>query len=59
MKTGIEMPDMALYHSDDSHYDLLVEDDSRLAHLGLLAGSSPDYREKILKLMIGKKTKKG
>ena len=29
---------MALYHSYDAHYDLLVKDDSRLALLGLLAG---------------------
>jgi hypothetical protein len=31
-------PDMALYHSDNTHYDLLVKDDSRNALLGLLLG---------------------
>ena len=36
-KLGKLMPDMALYHSDQTHYDLLVKDDSRLALLGLLA----------------------
>ena len=37
-KFGKWTPDMALYHSDNTHYDLLVKDDSRLALLGLLAG---------------------
>ena len=37
-KFGKWAPDMALYHSDNTHYDLLVKDDSRLALLGLLAG---------------------
>ena len=32
------IPDMNLYHSFDSHYDLLVKDDSRVAVLGPLAG---------------------
>ena len=32
------VPDMNLYHSFDSHYDLLVKDDSRVAVLGPLAG---------------------
>ena len=36
------IPDMALYHSDESHFDLLVKEDSRLALLGLLAGAVPD-----------------
>ena len=31
---------MALYHSDNTHYDLLVKDDSRIALLGLLAVES-------------------
>ena len=35
---GNSVPDMALYHSEDTHYDLLVRDDSRLAKMGLLAG---------------------
>ena len=39
-KIGKLIPDMALYHNLDSHYDLLVKDDSRLAFLGLLAGAS-------------------
>ena len=30
------VPDMLLYHSDNNHYDLLVEDNSRLAVLGLI-----------------------
>ena len=29
------VPDMALYHASEVHYDLLVEDDSRLAKVGL------------------------
>ena len=40
-QAAIEMPEMALYHSDECHYDLLIKDDSRLAQLGLLAGSFP------------------
>ena len=52
------MPDMALYHSDDSHYDLLVEDDSRLAHLGLIAGSSPDNRKESLEINAWKKVER-
>ena len=39
---GKLIPDMALYHSSENHYDLLVKDDSRLALLGLLAGVSSD-----------------
>ena len=30
------VPDMFLYNSDNSHYNLLVEDQSRLAVLGLI-----------------------
>ena len=33
------LPDMDLYHSFESHYDLLVKDDSRIVNLGPLAGS--------------------
>ena len=29
------VPDMALYHASEVHYDLLVEDESRLAKVGL------------------------
>ena len=36
---GKWVPDMALYHSENSHFDLLVKDDSRLALLSLLAGT--------------------
>ena len=42
IKFGKWIPDMALYHSHEMHYDLLVKDDSRLALLGLLAGMSND-----------------
>ena len=35
-------PDMALYHSFDTHYDLLVKEDSRLAQMGLLGGAGGD-----------------
>ena len=38
-KFGKCIPDMAVYHKDETHFDLLVRDDSRLALLGLLAGS--------------------
>ena len=34
------LPDVALYHSYDNHYDLLVKRESRIALLGLLAGSA-------------------
>ena len=37
IRFGKWAPDMALYHSDNTHYDLLVKDDSRIALLGLLA----------------------
>ena len=36
-KFGKWVPDMALYNQDQTHYDLLVRDDSRIALLGLLA----------------------
>ena len=36
------VPDMFLYLSDDTHYDLLVKEDSRLAVLGPLAGVVDD-----------------
>ena len=39
IKFGKWVPDMALYHNEDSHFDLLVKDHSRLALLGLLAGT--------------------
>ena len=42
VKFGKWIPDMALYHSEESHYDLLVKDDSRLAPLGLLAGAQEE-----------------
>ena len=38
-KFGKCVPDIALYHRDETHFDLLVGDDSRLELLGLLAGS--------------------
>ena len=39
-RVGKLIPDMVLYHSQDTHYDLLVKEDSRLALLGLLAGAA-------------------
>ena len=39
IKFGKWLPNMALYHCEDNHFDLLVKDDSRLALLGLVAGS--------------------
>ena len=33
------IPDMSLYHSSDSHYDLLVKDDSRIAISGLFTNT--------------------
>ena len=42
LKFGKWIPDMALYHCDETHYDLLVKDDSRLALLGLLAGAKEE-----------------
>ena len=33
------IPDLALYHSSESHYDLLVKDDSRLAINGLFVNT--------------------
>ena len=40
------VPEVALYHSYDSHYDLLVKRESRIALLGLLAGSA-DNADKV------------
>ena len=37
---GRFIPDMFLYHNEDTHYDLLVKSVSRLALLGLLAGAT-------------------
>ena len=34
------IPDMYLYNSDQTHYDLLVAEDHRLALLGLFGGSN-------------------
>ena len=39
-KLGKLIPDVALYHSFNCHFVLLVKEDSRLALLGLLADSS-------------------
>ena len=39
---GKHIPDMALYHNEDTHFDLLVKDNSRIAVLGLLAGAIED-----------------
>ena len=44
---GRFLPDVALYHMFETHYDLLVEDDSRIAVLGLLAGSANDDSNKV------------
>ena len=33
-------PDMFLYHSSNTHYDLLVNETSRIAQMGLLAGAT-------------------
>ena len=38
-KLGKMIPDIALYYLDNTHFDLLVKDDSRVALLGLLAGA--------------------
>ena len=40
------VPDMALYNSDQSHYDLLVEEDHRLALLGLVGTKTQNKTEK-------------
>lgn len=45
IKFGKFVPDMALYHSNDTHFDLLVSDDSRLALLGFLLGTENDVIE--------------
>ena len=43
-KYGKWIPDMALYNQDQTHYDLLVKDDSRIALLGLLAGCNNEEK---------------
>ena len=40
------VPDMYLYHSDQTHYDLLVSEDHRLALLGLVGGTGNKNDEK-------------
>ena len=40
------LPDMLLYNSDSTHYDLLVKDNSRLAVLGLISISEEKEAEK-------------
>ena len=40
------VPDMLLYNSDSTHYDLLVKDNSRLAVLGLISISEEKEAEK-------------
>ena len=52
------IPDMALYHSKDTHYDLLVKDDSRLAKLGLLAGIKENADEDNKWKTVNSKNKK-
>ena len=46
-RLGRLVHDMALYHSLDTHYDLLVRSDSRLALLGLLAGGDKETPIKV------------
>ena len=47
-KLGKYIPDMALYHCHNTHYDLLFKDDSRLAVLGFVAGSvEEEHIEKV------------
>ena len=53
MKFGKWIPDMALYHCDDTHYDLLVKDDSRLALLGILAGADHQGEDAVPTETIG------
>ena len=40
------VPDMYLYHSDQTHYDLLVAENHRLALLGLVGGKGKKEEEK-------------
>ena len=40
---GKWIPDMAVYYSYNSHYDLLVKDESRIAMVGLVAGQDVCY----------------
>ena len=42
LKYGKCVPDMFLYNEHNSHYDLLVKDDSRIALIGQLAGLNAD-----------------
>ena len=49
------VPDMLLYNSDNNHYDLLVEDSSRLAVLGLITlGTEKEYEKDIKENVLGK-----
>ena len=48
VKLGKLIPDIALYHSFETHFDLLVKNDSRLALLGLLAGSAKEDSQGIV-----------
>ena len=41
------VPDMLLYNSDNCHYDLLVEDHSRLAVMGLISFGQDKKTEEI------------
>ena len=42
------VPDMYLYNSDNTHYDLLVLDNSRLAVLGLISMEKDKLQEKVV-----------
>ena len=42
---GKWIPDLALYHSQDSHYDLLVKVDSHLALVGFFRWKSAKGRQ--------------
>ena len=39
------VPDMYLYHSDQTHYDLLVAENHHLALLGLVGGKGKKEEE--------------
>ena len=59
-KFGKCVPDIALYHRDETHFDLLVRDDSRLELLGLLAGSVDiEPSEDSNKIVIYHQSKRG
>ena len=53
MVAGVEerfgklIPYVALYHSYDSHYALLVKDDCRIALLGVLTGAVKEVPEMV------------